>query len=157
FAISNHRLNERQLRNIESNGYDGGALRTGIAQVLGRQGDRKSLGFLLSKLDAGISVKGEYALALSRLLLRYQVNAEKQIKIIRRAFNIGDDQLKWTYIYGWYRGAKTPLTAAAKDTLMRHWQIQVIGFSKRVDPAGNKLLPKRTTYNITNVYNSKQK
>src|SRR5699024_6048854 len=157
FAISNHRLNERQLRNIESHWNDGGASRTGIAQVLGRQGDRKMLVFLLSKLDAGVSDKGEYALALSRLLLRYQVNAEKQIKIIRRAFNIGEDQLKWTYLYGWYRGAKTPLTAAAKDTLMSRWKIQGIGFSQRVDQAVNKLLPKRTTYNITNVYNSKQK
>src|SRR5699024_4196392 len=32
-----------------------------------------------------------------------------------------------------------------------------IVFSQRVDLAVNKLLPKRTTYNITNVYNSKQK
>src|SRR5699024_7241524 len=68
-----------------------------------------------------------------------------------------DEQLTRTYLYGWYRGAKTPLEAAARDTLMSRWRLQGIGISWPVDQFINKLLPDRTTYLITNFYNNEQK
>src|SRR5699024_10876768 len=66
-------------------------------------------------------------------------------------------RLTRTYLYGWYRGAKSPLEAAAEDTLMSRWRLQGIGISRSVDQFVNKLLPERTTYLITNFYNNEQK
>src|SRR5699024_3200982 len=113
--------------------------------------------FLLSKLDTDISAEKHYTLALSRLITKYEITAQEQIQIIQKAFGLDDEQLTRTYLYGWYRGAKTPLEAAARDTLMSRWRLQGIGISWPVDQFINKLLPDRTTYLITNFYNNEQK
>src|SRR5699024_905449 len=157
FAISKHELSAQQLRELEKQWGLPKELKTGIARVLGQQGDPESLDFLLSKLDTDISAEKHYALALSRLITKYKITPQEQIQVIRKAVSLDDEQLTRTYCYGWYRGAKTSLEPAARDTLMSHWRLQGIGIGWPVDQFVNKLLPERTTYLITNFYNNEQK
>ena len=156
FSISKHELNSKQLRSLESNWKDNPDYRTGIARVLGWQGDRKSLDFLLRKIDSDIATEYHYALALGRLVTRYKLSGEEQINILQAAFDVTEDSVEQAYLYGWYRGAKTPLTPTAKDTLMSRWQIQGMGLNTPVDQYVNKIFPERTTYTITNFYNGEQ-
>src|SRR5690625_3943625 len=114
FALSKHLMSEQQLRELEQRWRDQPDQRPGIARILGRQGDPQSLEVLLSAIDTGIAEHESYALALSRLIMRHEVDENVQIKILQKAFDTSGGTLRRAYLYGWYRGAHTPLTAAAK-------------------------------------------
>ncbi|SMO74811.1 peptidylprolyl isomerase [Fodinibius sediminis] len=156
FAISKQGMGEQQLRNLERQWEQHPNQRAGIARVLGQQGDRRSLDFLLSALDTDIAGNSHYALALSRLLLRYEVREEVQIRILQKAFDLTEQAVRRAYLYGWYRGAKSPLEGAARDTLMSRWREQGMGISETLDQYVNRIFPGQTTYTITNFYNGEQ-
>lgn len=155
FALSKHEMAEPLLRALEEKWQEQPDQRPGIARVLGRQGDQQSLDFLLSEIDTEISENDQYGLALSRLIIRYEIEEEAQIKMLQKAFDTSRREVRQAYLYGWYRGAQNALTATAKDTLLSRWREQGLGISRILDRYGNKILPERT-YTITNFYNGEQ-
>lgn len=155
FALSNHAMNEQQLRALEQRWKEQPDQRAGIARVLGRQGDRQSLDFLLSAIEENISEDEHYALALSRLITRHEITEDTQIKILQKAFDTNRRDVRQAYLYGWYRGPENALTSTAKDTLLSRWREQGLGISRVLDQYGNKILPERT-YTVTNFYNGER-
>lgn len=156
FALSKYDFEAEQLRTLEGLWKDQPELRPGIARVLGQQGDQQSLDILLDAINTDISQEYEYALALSRLLIRFEVEEEQQIRILQKAFDASQRELRRAYLYGWYRGAETPLQSAAQDTLRNRWREQGMGIDRTLDQYVNALLPAQTTYLLTNFYNGEQ-
>ncbi|MCW9705881.1 peptidylprolyl isomerase [Fodinibius salsisoli] len=156
FALSKHSMNVQQLRQLEQLWGQQQALRPGIARVLGRQGDQQSLQFLLSQVDSIHNREYHFALAISRLLMRYEIGEEEQIRLLQQAFTVDADSVRQAYLYGWYRNPQTPLSSTARDTLLSRWRTQGLGIDRTLDQYVNHILPDRTTYRITNFYNSEQ-
>ncbi len=156
FALSKHEVVSDRLRELEKLWLQQPELRSGIARLLGQQGDEESFNFLLDELDSDITGDYHYALALSRLMLRFELNEGQQIQLLQNAFNTNNDKVRRAYLYGWYRGAETPLQPVAQDTLKGRWQEQGMGIDRTMDQYVNKLLPGETTYLLTNFYNGEQ-
>jgi cyclophilin family peptidyl-prolyl cis-trans isomerase len=157
FGISNHNLTTDQLREFEQSWIDNPDYRSGIVRVLGRQGDEQSLDFLLDRLDAEeTSSQYQFALAVGRLVRQFDVDRDEQIGIIQNAFDTENYETRRAYLYGWYRGDESRLTGIAQDTLFDRWQLMGTGISRKVDQYVNKILPGRTTYNMTIYYNGEQ-
>jgi len=157
FAISSHSLSENQLRELEQNWIENPELRIGIARVLGRQGDRQSLNFLVEHLkSSGLSDRFTVALATGRMIRRFDLEREQQIMVLQSAFDTENYQATRAYLYGWYRGDASRLSAAAKDTLFNRWQVMGMGLRTEVDQFVNKILPERTTQQMTIYYNGEQ-
>jgi cyclophilin family peptidyl-prolyl cis-trans isomerase len=157
FAISQHKCSGDQLRALEQAWSQHPDYRTGINRVLGQQGDKHSLEFLMDRLtNENHGEEPQFALAIGRLVRRNDINEEDQLKIIQRAFGGLDEQYTRGYLYGWYRGAQSPLTSAAKDTLFNRWRVFGVGTNTQVDQYINKLLPVRTTYRMVVYYNGEQ-
>src|SRR5699024_8064221 len=127
------------------------------AIVLGLQGDEQNLDLLLSRLNTDISAEFSFALALSRLNLRFDMSEDTQIAALQQAFSSDNDRLIRACLYGWYRASEEKLTGAARDTLINRWRLFGIGTSSKVDQYVNKLLKERTTSVITTFYNGKQR
>lgn len=157
FGISKNELSAEHLRNLEQSWIEKPDLRAGISRTLGQQGDKKSLDFLLGQLDNG-KPDDEYhfALAIGRLVNRFDVVENEQIGIIQNAFDTENYRATQAYLYGWYRGDESRLTSTAQDTLFSRWQLMGPGISRDVDQYVNKILPDRTTYTITVYYNGEQ-
>lgn len=157
FGMSMHALKDRQLRTLEQYWLDNSELRSGISRVLGRQGDKQTLTFLLDQLDTDLE-DSEYqtALAVGRLTLQHEVSSERQVQIIQKAFDTEKYNATRAYLYGWYRGDESRLTPAAQDTLFNRWQLMGTGISRNVDQYMNKIIPARTTHTITIFYNGEQ-
>ncbi len=157
FGISKHSLSERQLRQLEQSWIENPAYRSGIARVLGQQGDEQSLDFLLQQLDRH-ELDNEYnlALAIGRLVRNFDTSQRQQIRIIQNAFDSNNYNARRAYLYGWYRGDESRLTATAQDTLYSRWQVMGTGISRDVDQYVNKILPARTTSDMTIYYNGEQ-
>ena len=157
FAISMHELSSDQLQSLQQSWIDNPEYRSGIAQVLGRQGNEESLNFLINQFqDHGFAYEYPLALAVGRLVGQSQVDTDRQIDIIQQAFDA--DSLKSTraYLYGWYRSDQAQLSSRAQDTLYSRWQVQGVGVSHDLDQFVNRLIPERTTYEMTVYYNGEQ-
>ena len=158
FGISQHRLAEGQLRMLERRWESDTAYHSGIARVLGQQGDKKSLEFLLGALDdADPSREFQQALAVGRLINRYDISGDKQIRVLQQAFEAESYETTRAYLYGWYRGDESRLTSAARDTLFSRWQLQGTGINAEVDQYVNEILTDRTTAQMTIFYNGEQR
>ncbi|HKK46673.1 MAG TPA: peptidylprolyl isomerase [Balneolaceae bacterium] len=157
FAVSQHKFTGDQLRTLEEIWNQHPDFRTGIDRVLGLQGDDQSLDFLVSQLNNERHGNEEqFALAIGRLLMRVPAGQGQQIRILQRAFGGDNEQYTRAYLYGWYRGAKSKLTAAAQDTLTNYWRIFGVGTNTDVDQYVNKLMPERTTGEMVIYYNGRQ-
>src|SRR5690625_3422866 len=110
FALSKHPMSEQQLRALEQRWRDQPDQRPGIARILGRQGDAQSLEVLLSAIDKESSEHESYALALSRLIMRHEVDENVQIRSLQKAFDTSERAWRRAYLYGWYRGPELSLT-----------------------------------------------
>lgn len=153
FAISHQDLSANELRKLEEYWTENTELSPGISSVLGRQGDRQSLTFLLQELS-NESIAGNYqtALAVARLAMRYPMNENEQIFVIQNAFDAPSDIAR-TFLYGWYRGAETPLSESARDTLYGRWQQLGVGTRSQIDQSMVRLLKERVIYNMILYYN----
>lgn len=157
FGISRQSLTESQLRELEQSWLDNPDLRAGSARVLGQQGDEQSLDFLLEQLDVNNPQNNYHlGLAVGRLVTRFELSQQEQIRIIRQAFAADDEQITRAYLYGWYRGPANELTSVARDTLYTRWQVFGTGTSAQVDQFVNRLLKERTTHTMTIFYNGEQ-
>lgn len=156
FGISNHDLSTELLRELENSWINNPDLGGGIVRVLGRQGDEKTLSFLLDELDGEIQNQYHFALAIGRLVQKFNIGQSDQIKIIQNAFDAEDYETTRAYLYGWYRGDESELTEVASDTLFDRWQLQGAGLSRIVDQFVNKILPERTTATMAVYYNGEQ-
>lgn len=157
FGLSKHTFTAKQLRELEQIWIENSVYRSGIARVLGQQGDQESLDFLLNQLDQNKPQKQyQLALAIGRLVRQFETDQDEQIQIIRNAFNTENYEATRAYLYGWYRGDESQLTATAQDTLFGRWELMGTGISRIVDQYVNKILPERTTYNMTIYYNGEQ-
>ena len=157
FAISQHKCSADQLRALEEAWRQHPDYRTGIDRVLGQQGDKHSLDFLVNRLNSKKHGKeDQFALAIGRLISRYETGEQQQIKIIQHAFGGTNEQHSRAYLYGWYRGPKNELTSAAKDTLLSYWRVFGVGTNANVDQYINKILPESTTYETVVYYNGRE-
>jgi len=157
FGISKHALIENQLRDLEQIWIEQPELRSGISRVLGQQGDEQTLSFLVDQLNKNLA-DSEYhtALAVGRLVQRFDIAQDRQIRVIQKAFDTENYDATRAYLYGWYRGDESQLTATAQDTLFNRWQLMGKGISRDVDQYINKILPERTTHTTTIFYNGEQ-
>src|SRR5699024_9356360 len=114
FALSMHSLSSKQLRKLEQYWAETPEQRKGISLGLGRQGDAKTLPFLLKYLNeaANSNYEKTFALAVSRLMLAFSVEPSKQLKIIKNAFSANKPKTTLSWLYGFYR--------SDKDTLDQH-------------------------------------
>jgi cyclophilin family peptidyl-prolyl cis-trans isomerase len=157
FGISMHSLTESQLRDLEQSWLQNPELRSGIARVLGQQGDEQSMDFLLDQFDVNNPLNDYHlGLATGRLVTRLELSHQDQIKIIRQAFAVDDEQITRAYLYGWYRNPANELTSVARDTLYTRWQVFGTGTSSEVDQFVNRILKERTTHTMTIFYNGEQ-
>lgn len=157
FAVSQKNIAESRLRQLEELWSKNSSHRKGISTVLGQQGDEQSLNFLLSHLNSEVGSEFPFALAVSRLITRFEINQDEQIDILQQAFEVENEQVLRAYLYGWYRGPKQQLAATAQDTLFSRWQLFGIGTNPQIDQYVNKLLKGRTTSTITIFYNGEQR
>ncbi|WP_445664620.1 peptidylprolyl isomerase [Fodinibius sp. AD559] len=157
FGISKHELAENELRELEQSWIEDAELRSGISRVLGQQGDGQTLSFFINQLDKNLA-DSEYqtALAVGRLVQQFDITQDRQIRVMQKAFDTENYETTRAYLYGWYRGDESELTAAAQDTLFDRWQLMGIGISRDVDQYMNKILPERTTHTMTIFYNGEQ-
>ena len=157
FGISKQAITGYKLRELEQSWIEHTELRSGISRVLGRQGDKQTLSFLVDQLNKSLA-DSEYhtALAVGRLIQQFGVAENRQIRIIQKAFNTENYDATRAYLYGWYRSEESRLTATAQDTLFNRWQLMGTGISRDVDQYINKILPERTTHTITIFYNGEQ-
>ena len=157
FGISKHPITGDQLRELEQHWLEQPELRSGISRVLGQQGDEQSLAFLVDQLNKNLADSAyHFALAVGRLVQEFDVAGDEQIQIIQKAFNTENYDVTRAYLYGWYRGDESQLTATAQDTLFNRWQLMGTGMSRDVDQYVNKMLPERTTHTMTIFYNGEQ-
>lgn len=157
FGISKHRLTAEQLRALEKSWDTHSEYRSGIARVLGQQGDEQTLDFLLEQLDNhGLDNEFNLALAVGRLVRNFDTGQSQQIRIVQSAFDTDNYDARRAYLYGWYRGDESRLTSTAQDTLYSRWQVMGTGINREVDQYVNKILPDRTTSEMTIYYNGEQ-
>jgi ABC-type cobalt transport system substrate-binding protein len=105
FALSKHHLTSDQLRALEKLWGERPELRSGIARLLGQQGDEESFSFLLDALETDIAEEYHYALALSRLILRFELTESQQVRLLQNAFDTNSNKVRRAYLYGRHRGA----------------------------------------------------
>ncbi|HEX6981884.1 MAG TPA: peptidylprolyl isomerase, partial [Balneolaceae bacterium] len=155
FAISQHDIPE-QLRQLEEL-WKEGSLRKGISTVLGQQGDEQSLDFLLRQLNTDIADEFPFALAISRLGIRFDIDRDEQIAILQQAFDGESERTLRAYLYGWYRASNEALTPVARDTLFSRWRLFGMGTNPKIDQYVNKLLKEQTTSTLVIFYNGEQR
>lgn len=157
FGISKHELTRDELRELEQSWIEHPELRAGISRVFGQQGDKKTLLFLVDQLDKNLADSEYYtALAVGRLVQQFNIPQDPQIRIIQKAFSTENYDATRAFLYGWYRGDESQLTATAQDTLFNRWQLMGTGISRDVDQYINKIIPGRTTHTMTIFYNGEQ-
>ncbi|MEL7835050.1 peptidylprolyl isomerase [Fodinibius sp. Rm-B-1B1-1] len=158
FGISQHALKDEHFQILEQDWEEHPKQRAGIARVFGQQGNQQTLTFLLDRYD-DVDAKTEYhyALAVGRLIEAYAAGGEnRQIRVIQHAFDTENYDATKAFLYGWYRGDEARLSNTAQDTLYKRWQLMGTGMSRDVDQFVNKILPARTTYEMTIFYNGEQ-
>lgn len=105
-ALSTYELGEEQLNRLHTLWERRVKMRTGISLVLGQQGNQESLDFLVSNFDKFLDQPYEFetALAISRLMMQFNMNEEARKSLFKYAAIIDDVDLFRAYFYGLYRG-----------------------------------------------------
>lgn len=158
FGISQQALNYEHLQMLEQDWKEYPNQRAGIARVFGQQGNQQTLSFLLDRYnDVDAEAEYHHALAVGRLIEAHDTEREnQQVSVIQKAFNTENYDATKAYLYGWYRGDESRLSATAQDTLFKRWRLMGTGISRDVDQFVNEILPVRTTYEMTIFYNGEQ-
>lgn len=95
-------IGDEELEKLEQLFAADPELRTGIATVLGYQGDQGSLDLLLKADDHNRDI----ALAIGRLSSRLELTPELEQQIATLAFESEDPRTSQSYLYGFYRSLK---------------------------------------------------
>lgn len=98
-------------------------VRLGLASVLGRHGNEKTIQLLL---NTGVrsfekDLEFEIAYAIGLLSSKYEVSEENQHKLVERAMTNSSPQIGRAYLYGYYRTNKN-LEPEVEEELMRLWK-----------------------------------
>jgi len=154
FALSLHPFNQELLRRLEVYWDQNPDKRGGISVILGRQGDEKSLDFLLARLEeaAGRSYEFQYALAIGRLMLEYEVRTEDQLQLLETAFSSDHSMVTRAYLYGYYRGDEQALPAEIKDDMHELWKSYGLGTSSIIDQYMVRILKERVFNGLVRFY-----
>lgn len=155
-ALSMHEHSEDQIRLLEDYWLERADQRSGISLILGRQGDREALEFLLKYLEeaSGSPYEYDFALAIGRLSVNHVLEPDLQQRVIERAFLSEDPALIRAYLYGFYRGNRQSLNDSTRGLLYRQWKEYGLGNSERVDQYIVRLLEGDVFYEITLYQNS---
>lgn len=158
FALSMHPLSDEELSTLKQSWIDNPGQRRGISQVLGRQGNEKTLRFLLRQQEeaSGSAYEYDYALAVGRLLTEFEVPSAARNAIIARAFEVEDESVTRAYLYGFYRGSNQNLAESNRDSLYKHWRLYGVGNDAGIDQYIAKILGQQVLYEITMYYNSEE-
>lgn len=134
-ALSLKKLDESNLRTLQNWWDEQPELRPGIALVLGRQGDAKSLDFLFEQVKEirGSHLEYPVALAIGRLCGRHEVDISRQFTVIRSAFLADDVQTGRAWLYGAYRGKDVELDAEVRQNLFKLWKFSGVGARPSMD------------------------
>lgn len=158
FAIAQHGLTKKQLQKLQERWESSPKYRAGISRVLGKQGNKETLHFLVSHLNT--SNRGDefqFALAVGRLSAEYDLSDEEQLNIVDHAFGAKNHQTTRAYLYGWYRGDAGRLSDKAQSKLATQWQLLGAGISADVDQYLAKILAEQTAGQMTIFYNGEQR
>jgi len=163
FSLEMHDISGEELRELESWWTQNEAMRSGIARVLGRQGDRQTLEFLISR-DLVTSIEDtpdapyeyEFALAIGRLMTRFEVDESDLLSLVNRAFEVDNLDITRAYLYGLYRGDVQPLSKNVKDAIYTQWNFYVMGNDEGVDQYIARILKERAFHTLVMYYNSEK-
>jgi cyclophilin family peptidyl-prolyl cis-trans isomerase len=150
-ALSMHEFGKGQIRQLEQYWEQIPNVRSGISWVLGRQGDRESLDFLLARMKEaeGTTYEYNYALALGRLMVSYTVEPAVQHRVIEQAFQSDDPQIIRAYLYGFYRGNRQAMNEDTRRFLYSSWKGYGLGYIDEIDQYMVRLLKGDVFYEIT--------
>ena len=134
-ALSLKKLDESNLQTLQNWWVEQPELRPGIALVLGRQGDAKSLDFLFEQVREirGSHLEYPVALAIGRLCENHEVDISRQFTVIRSAFLTDDVQIGRAWLYGAYRGKDIELDPEVRQNLYKLWKFSGIGERPKMD------------------------
>lgn len=106
-ALSNQELSDNQLSRLHDLWNTRSSMRNGISLVLGKQGNQESLDFLVRNFESIMDSDHEYetALAISRLMIGYEMRESTRNSLFRYSAIIDDPELFRAYFYGYYRGS----------------------------------------------------
>lgn len=104
-ALSNQELNDGQLSRLHDLWDTRSIMRNGISLVLGKQGNQSSLDFLVRNFEGFMDSSHEYetALAISRLMIDYELRETTKRSLLRYAAVLDEPDLFQAYFYGIYR------------------------------------------------------
>ncbi len=145
-ALSTKELSEDQLNRLHDLWEQRTTFRKGISRVLGQQGNQASLDLLVRNFDSIIDQNHEFesALAISRLMMDYEISENTLHSILKYAAVLNEPDLYRAYFYGFYRGNQM---VKDQDILKAIWdgynwvenpQIKqyILRIAFRSDPAG---------------------
>ena len=123
FALSGHSLNSYMIDSLERQWLTDEDQRSGIALVLGLQGDKRVFRFLLSHVSELESSRSEYqnALALSRLYLTYPDSPSFYPLLIHHILT-SPDSIRHAYLYAAYRSRKTSFPDSLDAVLIKDFK-----------------------------------
>lgn len=158
FALSMHEFESEQLRDLEAYWIEKPAKRAGISRVLGRQGDRLTLEFMLDRTEqaADSFYEYDYTLALGRLMTKYRLDSDGQTRVIRQAFLSDNAAIIRACLYGFYRGEVQKITEDVENTLYQLWKEYGLGNSTIVDQYIVKILGGDVFYEVALYQNSEK-
>lgn len=93
---------------------------SGLAELLGYQGNRESFELLLKANSADKDIQFDYALAIGRLSLELDLNTNEQISLVRKALGGTSSKITNAYLYGLYRGRKD-ISSNVEQELLVLW------------------------------------
>ncbi|MDZ7717116.1 MAG: peptidylprolyl isomerase [Balneolaceae bacterium] len=160
FPLAFQELTSSQLRTLEKFWNANVGNRSDISRIFGRQGDERSLEFLMNHFDeiAGSEYEYDAALAIARLMRTHSLSSVQQIKIIERAFLVEDPLITRAYLYAYYRdrNREPALSSEIKSAIYQQWQLYGIGNSVKVDQFVTGIIPELALYETTLYYNSEE-
>lgn len=118
-ALSNQQLNDDQRSRLHDLWDARSSMRNGISLVLGIQGNQSSLDFLVQNFEGFMDTNHEYetALAISRLMINFEMRESTQRSLLRYAAVSDDPELFKSYFYGLYRAGTGAGTDEMRNTL----------------------------------------
>lgn len=123
-ALSNHELNNEQLSRLHDLWDIRTTMRNGISLVLGKQGNQSSLDFLVRNFEEFMDSNHEYetALAISRLMINYELRESTERSLLRYAAILDDPKLFQAYFYGLYRAREGAGSDEMRNTLWETYE-----------------------------------
>mgnify|MGYP000754051015 CR=1 FL=1 len=119
-ALSKQQLNERQISRLHDLWNQRVSMREGISLVLGLQGNESSLNFLVVNFENFIDTNYEFesALAISRLMTRYELGSTSKRVLFKYAAIIDNPDLFRAYFYGLYRSGSGLENEELRDIML---------------------------------------